>query len=1096
MKVSAFSTSKLICFMVMVLLYILPLVVYRSENSIVLVLLLFIILPSHFLCKVLVTKKIFQSIFEAFHVATSLVLLLFILFSMLYKVFSISKLFLYMFVTLIPLSLFIVDNYLIRKNEQNIDRGEQKALKAHLIFISLSLLILYLVLKTVQRTYSADETSYVFNTQLFEQYRIMPPFGVSPYASTVSKYLVGRFVWSSYLYSIKFFTGVEPHRLHLAGILFAVLLASVSMSILHDVLHVSNTRLSLLVSLVVLSSPVILPWSITALLDLPQTYFILVSIYFISKSIKITQGIIKDIDLSRFFLGMLYAFLSILFKANILTPVLLIILFTIELYRCRRHLATSARRLFRALAILLIIAMVYVLIVDFGYFVSWYFFGNWELANTLRKYMFYEQYSISESLFGMIVEFPWDHYTIFSYSWKRWLDFINFALAPEALTILVSSTFLVFPFLIITVHENRTDVRFRILALSTYVSFWLYFFILIGNNQLHDFTRYGLHIYALAIVLSIATLYRGLQNRHALRVTILVAIATMVLLSINYIVTLEYGGTKFFFDMRRYRYSFTVLLTQASFIILFSMLLKDCVVLRRYFLNGVLLSALLSFSIFNNAVFTKSWLYSATALDEVKEYLEDMYLSIDGKSRIVVSNSYIYLRNYVNLGNFIPIPPPAREDEFKEMLQLLPNGSLVILTNNPRISWYEYGNRYIKKYCLQTYIPIEYLGPYVVPRKPRIEILVNELAETLSNGNVVINGSIVETPWGRGVALDGLGNYIAIYNHILGNTYTIELLFKLDENPAEFGVYPQDVPWVGGKPVTKSLLAKRYHGYEEIAIAITSNGQVVVYADDKDDKSRFEIRTKEGIIRKGEWYHLVLVVDHTHARLYINGFLVGEYKVFGENMVLEDKGIRGEPLYVGADGTSVFKPWRYLKATIKLLRIYDGALSQEQIMAFYIHVKRVAIIKHGNYVHVIYVKEETSNRKAYTYVESKIKLVDATMNPKGVCVLNIESNLNSSLIIATIRFSKVVNISKGRQVLSFPYFHNNDRSSGIKEATYICSYHIALDSLGNILWLYVKHGMNYVELLMYHIALLTLLAMFIVRKASSGYGSQQRLHSS
>jgi len=935
--------------------------------------------------------------------------------------------------------------------------------------------------------YAADETVYVFNTQLFEQYGVMLSPGVSLYAPKLSKYLIGRHIWSSYLYSVKFFTGVDPYRLHLAGILFTILLASVSLSILHDILHVSDSKLSLLASLTILSSPAILPWSITALLDLPQTYFILVSIYFILKSIKTAQGVINDIDLFRFFLGLLYAFLTILFKANIQTIALFIIVLTIELYRNRKHLTGLAKSMFRILAALLIIAIVYVLLVDFGWFMSWYFFGNQEFANILRKYMFYE-YSISESLFGMFVEFPWDRYTVFSYSWKQWLDFINFALAPEALNILVSSTFLVLPFLTIMIRDIKTDVRFRILALGTYISFWLYFFISIGHNQLHDFTRYGLHIHALAIILSITALYRGLQSRNALRAIMLVTIMIVVLLFINHLVTLEFGGTRFFYGMMRYRYSFTILLAQTSFITLYIMLSKDHVALRRSFLTSVLLSSLIFFFIFNNTVFTESRLYSATALDEVGKYLENMYLGTNGKPHIVVSNSYIYLRNYMDLGKFVPIPPPATEDEFKEMLKLLPRGTIIVLTDDPRISWYEYANCYIKKYVAQTHLPIEYLGRHVAPSEPLIGVLIGKSIKLPNNSRVVINGSFVETHWGKAVALDGIGNYIAIYNYSFGNTYTVELLFRMDEDPAEFGVYPQDAPERGGEPVAKTLLAKRYYGYGELTMSITSKGQVTVYAQNKDGKPRFSIRTREGIIRRGEWYHLVLTVGNTYARLYINGFLAGKSKVSGENMVLEEKGIKGEPLYIGADGTSVLKPWRYLKATIKLLRVYDEALSQEQIMAFYTRIERIATIKHSNYVYAIYVKEETSNKKTYTYVTSKAKLVNATMNPEGTCILNIESNSNSSVILATIRFSKIANIAKGKQELSFPPFHNNDSDSGIREALYVCSYHIALGNSGNILWLHAKHAMNSVELLMYHIALLALLATLITAKACSKYG--------
>jgi len=1084
MRIPALEKTMLIYSMMFILLYMLPLILYGNEISVPLVLLLFIILPTHLLCKIFLVKRVFQNIFEAFHTSVSIMLLLFILLPTLHKLLSIDRIYLQILVAIIAFSLFVASNYLDRDTIQSINKERRKTLKLHLVFIASVLVVLYLLLGNVPRLYTPDETSYVFHVQLFEQYGVMPSFGVSPYSSTLSKYIVGRHVWISYLFSIKFFTGVEPYRIHLATTLFIVLLVSISLALLNDTLRIPTHKLLLLATLAIISSPAVLPWSITVLLDLPQHYFILVSIYFILRSVRIVDGVINDIDLRMFLLGIIYAFLSVLFKANIIILAVPIVVAIIELYRNRTHLAERAKMTFKILATLLITAATYVLIVDFGRFISWFFFNNWELANTLRKYLIYE-WSIAEGLFGMFVEIPWERYTVFSYSWEQWLDFVNLALTPEALTILFSSTFLTLPFLIIMVRSLRLDIRFRILATSTWMSFWLYFFILIGSNQLNDFTRYALGIYILLMISSITALHRVMQSNNASKTFTFVTLSMIILLFVNHIVTLEFGGTRFFFDMMRYRYSFLVLLAQAGLTILYTMSSRGNKALQRSFLPVFLLFSLVSFSIFNNVVFTGSGLYSSTALEDVRESLESMSLDTSRKPRIVVSNFYIYLRNYVDLEEFIPIPPPITEDEFREMLKLLPEGSIIALTNDPRLSWYEYGNRYIKKYLNEEYIPIEYLGPYKTPTEPQIELLINESIKIPSNARVVVNGSYGDSRWGRAVALDGIDDCIAIYNYSLGNTYTIELLFRMDEDPADFGTYPEDVPLLGGKPVTKSLLAKRYHGLGEIMISITSDGEVVVGTDNKDNKPRFEIRTGKGIIREGEWYHLILVVNNEHARLYINGVLTSESKVSGENMVLEEEGIKEEPLYIGTDGTSVFKPWRYLKATIKLLRIYDKALSQEEIATLYAHIKRFAIIKLGNYVYAIYVKEGVSNREpttSATPAESKIKLLDVVMNLQGSCTLKIDSSLNSPIILATIRFTKIVNLSKGIQTLSFPFIRNINADSKVKEATYICSYHITLDSSSNILWLYVRHGMNSLELLVYYATLLILLIIVISGK--------------
>jgi len=954
------------------------------------------------------------------------------------------------------------------------------------MFISSLLIILFIFLKDVQRLYAPDETSYVFNTQLFDSYGILPPFGVKPYISTFIKYIAGRYLWSSYLYAISLFTGVKPYELHLAGILFVGLLASAVTGILHDVFSVSRFKLVFLASIFTILTPAVLPWSITAFLDLPQSYFILVSIYFILKSLKTSQNLINDIDLFRFILGLLYTFITILFKANIQTIALFIIVFTIELYRNRTHLTTTARNVMKILMVLLIIAIAYVLIFDIGSFIC-HLLGEYHLASILRKYLFSGGVlSASGSIFGMFIELPWERYTIFSYNWKRWLEFVNFALAPEALTILISSTFLALPFITIMNRELRTDTKFRILTITTYTSFWLYFFILMGKNQVIPFfSKYVVHVYVLILTLSIYALHRTFQNKTFLKTSILITIASILLLFINHFVSLEFDGTRFFFGMDRYKYSFFILLLQIGIVTILDKMMKRLKILQRHCVATFLLLCIIFFVVFNNVVLTKSWLYSTNALNDVRKYLEELHLetSIDRqKPHIVISNFHINLRNFLNLEKFIPIPPPATENELKEILRLLPEETIIVLTNNPRISWYEYGNRYIKKYLDQKYVLIEYLGPSKTLGKPQIELLFNESIKIPSGSRLVVNGSFVDTYWGKAVALDGKGNYIAVYNYSLGDVYTIELLFRMNEDPADFGNYPEDVPWVGGKPVTKSLLAKRYHGSEEITISITSRGQVVVCADNENSEPRFEITTAEGIIRKGEWYHLVLVVNNTHARLYINGELVGESSVNGESMVLEEKGIKKEPLYIGADGTSVFKPWRYLRAVIKLLRIHNKALSQEKIMSLYAHIKRVAIIKQDSHVYAIYIKEEPSSRISYVSTTNEVKLVNVAMDSEYTCIVSIDSNSNTTIILATIRFSKIINISRGIQTLLFPLYRSIGTGKRILESTYVCSYHFALDSFGNILWPYIKHGMDSPELLAYHVVLLMLLMSVVNRK--------------
>jgi len=930
------------------------------------------------------------------------------------------------------------------------------------------------VFTNIKRLYNPDETSYVFYVQLFEQYKIMPPFGTNPISSEVSKYVVGRFIWPSYLYSLRVLTQCEPYYLHLVAILFIALLASVTMGFLYEVLRIEDLRTVLVITMLIMLSPIVFPWSATAFLDLPQSYFILASLYFTLRSVRYESDGTLKISLLKLLIGFIYFFYSALFKANILTLAIVIIILIIELNRYRQHLSRASAFVLRVLTIVITSIAVAYVVIDFARFVSWYFFGNWNLANTLRKYLIFEV-SVIENLLGAFIEFPWDRYTVFSYSWRQWLDFLDFALAPEALTVIVSSIFLVMPLLMVLIREFRKGcmLQARTLIYATYISFWFYFILQIGKNQLYDLSRFGLHIYVLIMIISWALFYRLLEERDRAKLAV-VSVVALVVVTINKFVLLEFGGTKFFFDMLRYKYPIILLLSETAILMILLLLLHQRFNGWKKVFYVSLLVLIVPTMIFNNAVFSNSYLFTSTGLSAVGQYLEGIGNGVGKK--VVVSNAYIYLRNYLDLDKFVPIPPPISELEFEDFLKFLPNGSILVLTDDPRISWYEYANAYIKKYVGQDFIPIEYVGPSKKLGEPRLEITVGNISRKV----VVVNGSIVETPWGMGISLDGGGQNIAVYNYSLGDEYTIEILFRVDEDPSDFGLYPKYVPRVGGQPVTKSLLAKRYGGYVEIMILVTSRGQVVVYADNKDDKPRFQITTREGVIKRGEWFHLVLTVDNSEARLYINGILVGKSNVTGRNMVLAEVGIKNEPLYIGSDGTFDFKPWRYLKATIQFVRIYDRLVKPEEIMTVYEHLERVNQINFGGYRYTIYVKQETmAGNETPTGETNSLRLLGAYMHTNETCIMYVESKAPSKYIISTIRFSEVLNIDEENKILHFPYLYNNDMDSRIKESVYVCSFSMIINQRGDVIAFHVNKSMNLGELLVYHTVLLILLVLII-----------------
>jgi len=690
--------------LIQLVVYIMLSLSYGNYNAVPLMLLAFIIFPA--LPLSLILKKINKTLnaSETFHIAVTFMLFLSIFMALIFG--KEASIILILFSLALNLLNMLSGDDIDGKFKLKITKRSGSKLYLELkiereilyllenVILSLILLpLLTYLLKNVPRLYSADETSYAFNVQIFEQYKAMFSYGdIYSRLSSITKYFTGRTIWLNYLYSVSVLSGVKPSELYLSSILFLVLVFFVSLSILKDVLNIDMYMYGLISALYIIFLPIVLPWGITILPDLPQTYFILTSFYFILKSIDWNTNF--SVNSIKFCYFLIFAFYGILFKENIVTFISLLIIFTILLHRHKNRLSDNTKLLLKILKYTMLILLLYIAIVDFGRLICILFVRNNELCMFLRSCFVFRE-SFAELVVGMFVEFRWDRYTLFSFSWRQWLDFLNFALAPEALSPLLSAIFIALPALTVLCRDFSADPKFKLLAFTTSSAYWFYFFTLIGANNLQDFTRYCLHLYILTALLSITVVYRIIRDRSNVRKWLLIiSILITFVLIINYKVSIEFGGTRFFFDMRRYETSNTPLLVESVLI--------GCILAaaRRSPLIsfGALMLILFAFSQpFLKAVFDKSWLFlwRSDALKEVSSYLEGSY---KGGKILVISNAYIYLRNYLDLSKFIVVPPPIDENEFFEMLKVLPNGSYLVLTNDPAMSWYEYANNYIKKY--------------------------------------------------------------------------------------------------------------------------------------------------------------------------------------------------------------------------------------------------------------------------------------------------------------------------------------------------------------------------------------------------------------
>ena len=182
------------------------------------------------------------------------------------------------------------------------------------------------------------------------------------------------------------------------------------------------------------------------------------------------------------------------------------------------------------------------------------------------------------------------------------------------------------------------------------------------------------------------------------------------------------------------------------------------------------------------------------------------------------------------------------------------------------------------------------------------------LHDKSGNGN---DGTIYGATWvdgikGKALSFDGTGDYVDISNDpalVISGNVSLEVWVMIDT--------------LSG---LQNIVRKSYAGYnyymrlEDDRIAFKCGGLTpkAVYSTE--------------LLETGKWYHFVGVYDGTHLRLYINSRLDSSVVTSGRILTSD------ESLAIGAiSGGST----EYFKGTIDEVRIYNRALSAEEIQAHY-----------------------------------------------------------------------------------------------------------------------------------------------------------------
>jgi len=163
--------------------------------------------------------------------------------------------------------------------------------------------------------------------------------------------------------------------------------------------------------------------------------------------------------------------------------------------------------------------------------------------------------------------------------------------------------------------------------------------------------------------------------------------------------------------------------------------------------------------------------------------------------------------------------------------------------------------------------------------------------------------------FGKALKFDG-NDYLVVPLRIDWDEITVEVWFK-----------PEDVSYSNPRIIANSHTDMDKKGFQIMFNRSGNDGFFDVGNGKAEGRASWTTKIEEG-----KWYHAVLTYDGSKVRAYINGELVGEASLTGS---IADSGydinIGRNPAYEGD----------YFKGVIDEIRIFDRALSEEEIKASY-----------------------------------------------------------------------------------------------------------------------------------------------------------------
>lgn len=907
--------------------------------------------------------------------------------------------------------LFLAMIALIRKIE--FKPSKHDILLTALAFSSFVLLLLYF--SRLPRLFATDGTSYIFSARTGLLNGVVPPMGVTPNRSEIGALLQGRYFWIYLLASFIGSTGLSAYQAGLLGVGFLIMMALTSS------LMVKNKWLSTAVFAIVAINPLLFSFSALTLNDLAISFYIVFATLFFVKSFsKVDNNI--SISITHLLYSLIGVIVVTLIKPNLLVFAAMWI--TLVYIMLRYKLYKQNRKYKVLLMAVLLPILIYELGVDIPYVISVWILRSRGLADLFGKFLFI---SPAERFIGWFLA-PWWNLTastLFARSFVDYLDYFYRLLTPESSSILISATILALPILILS-QDMRKELDKTVLTSLVLLSLCLFYFVSLSSASLSDVSRYALCMVPLCISLALMAL-QDIKDSPHLRKLVPIFITALILLWVNIWLSREKGGVYVGYGLPSRLWTADAIIIQLiSLTAILSLLFLKADLLKVGSSIGRKLSAiktanlknivfyfliiliLLNGAYFSSQFMEKSGLYKDHGFNTINDVLNDFA----NDESLVFANNYIYMRPYVSdelLTEGLLLPPPDTKEEFLKLLEIAPNNTLFLISNDSDTTWYEYANKYIKSYAHSDVITPEKPSVSKLPRlnltEPFLVMTFDDANETtvidhsgFGNNGIHYGAESVEGYYGKGLRFNGK-EYVSIPNNgILNVQNEITISFLATVEKAE--------PLKGYMMLSKGYAPK--------------NGSYDVFV--WDTKIYFELGEVGSLSFPvdpylGAWHHFIFTYDSKKMEAYVDGVLVASKVASGLAR------LSPYDLEIGRDSQ---RKGYYFVGLIDNLQISRISMNATELVRSYytfyaLRIRKLPLPKGQAGVFSV-VNDAKSVDQSVTVEGAKISVNE---NRTITLALQIESpkSKNVTILVATDRFTKVyvTSLSSGLNNVEFQF---------------------------------------------------------------------------